>query len=43
MSLGKSRQCAGSCLEYLALEIVHYYAQQRIVPPQAAIDAIGAL
>lgn len=41
MSLGKSRQCAESCLDLFATEIVRYYAQQKITPPQAAIDAIG--
>lgn len=41
MSHKKGRQCADSCLDLLAIELINYYARQSITPPQAAIDAIG--
>lgn len=43
MALAKSRQCSESCIELLAIELVHQYAQQNRVPAAAAIDAIGML
>jgi len=41
MSLGKGRKCAETCLDLLQIELVNYYSEQKITPPQAAIDAIG--
>jgi hypothetical protein len=41
MSLGKGRKCAETCLDLLNIELVNYYSEQKITPPQAAIDAIG--
>ena len=41
MSLAKSRKCAETCLDLLQIELVNYYSEQHITPPQAAIDAIG--
>ena len=31
--MGKSRECAESCLDYLALELVHHYRTQQQGPP----------
>jgi len=36
------RLVASSLIDYLAAEIVAYYAGQDMVPPGAALDAIGA-
>ena len=41
MALAKSRQCSESCLEFLAIELVHHYARQTRVPAPVALDAIG--
>lgn len=41
MALSKGRQCSESCIDFLALELVHHYARQARVPAPAAIDAIG--
>jgi len=35
------RQVADSLVDYLASEIVAYYDSQDVVPPTAALDAIG--
>lgn len=36
-----SRQVADSLIDYLGAEIVAYYGSQQVVPPGAALDAIG--
>ena len=41
MSLKKTNRVSESCLDLLAIELINYYSQQSITPPQAAIDAIG--
>jgi hypothetical protein len=35
------RQVADSLVDYLGAEIVAYYGSQQVVPPGAALDAIG--
>ncbi len=35
------RQVADSLVDYLTSEIVAYYGTQDVVPPTAALDAIG--
>jgi hypothetical protein len=42
MALVKGRSCAESCLDLLAIEVVHfYYNRQSAVPPARSIDALG--
>ena len=42
MALVKGRHCSESCMELLALEMVHHYQSQTRLPAAAAIEAIGA-
>ena len=41
MALVKGRHCSESCMELLALEMVHHYQSQTRLPAAAAIEAIG--